>query len=264
MNYKLLFSYISTFRQGSFRIYEITEEEHKKAEKEHPALLFRNLPSNDVEKVIVRLYVIAVRSLLCFISLLRPCLALVIELCCPLAQYFHTDILHLHGNFSVYESKVFFICLRCSLSDCFYQGINLTPLDLGGSVDPYLYVKCGKEIKSDKSNYLTRQINPEFGKYVNYFVVLCKNSPTIMLCYRTSGLNINILSNFVATKLWLILCRMFEFVAQLPRDSLLNITVYDHDMIGSDDIVGSTIIDLEDRFLTWKHASCGVAKQYIV
>ena len=57
---------------------------------------------------------------------------------------------------------------------------------------------------------------------------------------------------------------MFEFVAQLPRDSLLNITVYDHDMIGSDDVVGSTIIDLEDRFLTWKHASCGVAKQYIV
>ena len=57
---------------------------------------------------------------------------------------------------------------------------------------------------------------------------------------------------------------MFEFDAHLPRDSLLQITVYDHDLIGSDDVVGSTYIDLEDRFLTWKHASCGVSKQYIV
>ena len=122
MNYKHLFSYISTFCQGSFRIYEITEEEHKKAEKEHPALLFRNLPSNDVEKVIVRLYVIAVRSLLCFISLLRPCLDLVIDLCCPLAQYFHTDILHLHGNFSVYESKVFFYLFEMLFIGLFLSG----------------------------------------------------------------------------------------------------------------------------------------------
>jgi len=45
-----------------------------------------------------------------------------------------------------------------------FQGVNLTPLDFGGSVDPYLWVKCGKEVKNDQSNHLTKQINPEFGK----------------------------------------------------------------------------------------------------
>ena len=78
----------------------------------------------------------------------------------------------------------------------------MTPLDLGGSVDPYLYVKCGKEIKSDKANYLTRQINPEFGKYVNNFeiIVFNKNSLTIVK-QSSTGLNIRILMNFVAPKL---------------------------------------------------------------
>ena len=44
----------------------------------------------------------------------------------------------------------------------------------------------------------------------------------------------------------------------------MKIFVYDHDLIGADDVVGSTTIDLEDRYLTWKHAGCGVSKQYIV
>ena len=57
---------------------------------------------------------------------------------------------------------------------------------------------------------------------------------------------------------------MFEFDIHLPRESQMKIFVYDHDLIGADDVVGSTTIDLEDRYLTWKHAGCGVSKQYIV
>ena len=51
--------------QVSFKIYPISDEMHKKAEKgDYPALMFKNLPSNDEERVLVRLYVIAVRPVL--------------------------------------------------------------------------------------------------------------------------------------------------------------------------------------------------------
>ena len=58
--------------------------------------------------------------------------------------------------------------------------------------------------------------------------------------------------------------RMFQLRASLPRDSQLIIKVLDHDLIGADDYIGGTTIDLEDRFLSWKRASCGLSEQYIV
>ena len=42
--------------------------------------------------------------------------------------------------------------------------VGLTPLDFGGSVDPYLVVKCGKTTISDKEKYLTKDVNPIFGR----------------------------------------------------------------------------------------------------
>ena len=43
-------------------------------------------------------------------------------------------------------------------------GIGLTALDFGGTADPYLEVKCGKTHISDKSNYITKNLNPTFGR----------------------------------------------------------------------------------------------------
>ena len=51
--------------------------------------------------------------------------------------------------------------------------------------------------------------------------------------------------------------------AKLPRDSKLTVKVYDHDLIGANDLIGSTDIDIEDRFLSWRRASCGLSQQYI-
>ena len=42
--------------------------------------------------------------------------------------------------------------------------------------------------------------------------------------------------------------RSFEIQATFPKDSLLSILIYDHDMIGTDDLIGETKIDLENRF----------------
>lgn len=43
---------------------------------------------------------------------------------------------------------------------------------------------------------------------------------------------------------------MFEFEASFPGCSPLMIDVYDHDDIFGDDLIGTTTIDLEDRYFT--------------
>ncbi|MEJ1282161.1 hypothetical protein NN561_013114 [Cricetulus griseus] len=56
--------------------------------------------------------------------------------------------------------------------------------------------------------------------------------------------------------------RSFEIQATLPKESLLSILIYDHDMIGSDDLIGETKIDLENRFYSKHRAICGLQSQY--
>ncbi|XP_002710810.3 fer-1-like protein 6 isoform X2 [Oryctolagus cuniculus] len=56
--------------------------------------------------------------------------------------------------------------------------------------------------------------------------------------------------------------RSFEIQATFPKDSLLSILIYDHDMIGTDDLIGETKIDLENRFYSKHRAICGLQSQY--
>ncbi|XP_052897850.1 fer-1-like protein 6 [Anopheles moucheti] len=42
--------------------------------------------------------------------------------------------------------------------------------------------------------------------------------------------------------------RRFEMRGTLPRDQMLHLSVYDRDFASSDDLIGSTYIDIEDRF----------------
>ncbi|XP_035553353.2 LOW QUALITY PROTEIN: fer-1-like protein 6 [Canis lupus dingo] len=56
--------------------------------------------------------------------------------------------------------------------------------------------------------------------------------------------------------------RSFEIQATFPKDSLLSILIYDHDMIGTDDLIGETKIDLENRFYSRHRAICGLQSQY--
>ncbi|GBO05295.1 Otoferlin [Araneus ventricosus] len=54
----------------------------------------------------------------------------------------------------------------------------------------------------------------------------------------------------------------FEFEATFPQDSLLNVQIYDWDLLGSDDLIGETKIDLENRFYSRHRATCGLAQKY--
>ncbi|KAG7196910.1 hypothetical protein KM043_000181 [Ampulex compressa] len=96
---------------------------------------------------------------------------------------------------------------------------DLHPCDLNGKADPYLVLQLGGKRISDKENYVSKQLNPVFGK-------------------------------------------CFEIEATFPQDSLLTVQVLDWDLVGTDDMIGETKIDLENRFYSRHRATCGLAKRY--
>lgn len=61
------------------------------------------------------------------------------------------------------------------------QATDLHPADINGKADPYVVIKLGKSEVKDKENYISKQLNPVFGKYVErkllfiwfQFVVTC-------------------------------------------------------------------------------------------
>ena len=56
--------------------------------------------------------------------------------------------------------------------------------------------------------------------------------------------------------------RCFEFEATFPMESKLQVQVFDWDLIGSDDLIGETVIDLENRFYSKHRATCGISKEF--
>ncbi|XP_069727809.1 fer-1-like protein 4 [Phaenicophaeus curvirostris] len=57
---------------------------------------------------------------------------------------------------------------------------------------------------------------------------------------------------------------VMELTVSFPVESELTVAIFDHDLVGSDDLIGETKIDLENRFYSKHRANCGVASQYDV
>ncbi|XP_034389646.1 fer-1-like protein 4 [Cyclopterus lumpus] len=55
---------------------------------------------------------------------------------------------------------------------------------------------------------------------------------------------------------------VFEFTVSFPLETQLVVMVMDHDIIGADDLIGETHVDLENRFYSRHRASCGLALYY--
>ncbi|CAN9498589.1 unnamed protein product [Ophioblennius macclurei] len=68
--------------------------------------------------------------------------------------------------------------------------------------------------------------------------------------------------NYIAKQLNPIFGRSFEFHATFPKESLLSVLVYDFDLVGGDDLIGETRIDLENRFYSRHRATCGLPTEY--
>ena len=62
--------------------------------------------------------------------------------------------------------------------------------------------------------------------------------------------------------LYLCVCRCMEFEATFPMESLLTVQVFDWDLVGMDDLIGETKIDLENRYYSRHRATCGLAQKY--
>nr|XP_030122517.3 fer-1-like protein 6 isoform X2 [Taeniopygia guttata] len=87
-----------------------------------------------------------------------------------------------------------------------------------------------------------------------------KSDPYIVL--RLGNTEIKDRENYIPKQLNPIFGRSFEIQATFPKDSLLTVLIYDHDFIGTDDLIGETKIDLENRFYSRHRATCGLQSQY--
>ncbi|XP_058469622.1 otoferlin isoform X12 [Solea solea] len=101
------------------------------------------------------------------------------------------------------------------------RATDLHPADINGKADPYIVIKLGKSEVKDKENYISKQLNPVFGK-------------------------------------------SFDIEATFPMESMLTVSVYDWDLVGTDDLIGETKIDLENRFYSKYRATCGISANYSV
>ncbi|XP_052746509.1 otoferlin [Bicyclus anynana] len=99
------------------------------------------------------------------------------------------------------------------------KATDLHPMDLNGKADPYIVLNLGSSKINDKDNYVSKQLNPVFGK-------------------------------------------CFEIEATFPQNSMLTVQVKDWDLLGSDDLIGETKIDLENRFYSRHRATCGLSRKY--
>ncbi|ESO89647.1 hypothetical protein LOTGIDRAFT_125029, partial [Lottia gigantea] len=96
---------------------------------------------------------------------------------------------------------------------------DLHPADINGKADPYLVIRLGNSTVNDKDSYISKQLNPVFGK-------------------------------------------CFEIEATFPMESLLTVQIYDWDLVGMDDLIGETKLDLENRYYSRHRATCGLAQKY--
>lgn len=101
------------------------------------------------------------------------------------------------------------------------RATELHPADINGKADPYIAIRLGKTEIKDKENYISKQLNPVFGK-------------------------------------------SFDVEATLPMDSTLTVSIYDWDLVGTDDLIGETKVDLENRFYSKHRATCGIARAYAI
>ena len=56
---------------------------------------------------------------------------------------------------------------------------DLHPMDINGKADPYLVLQLGPKRVSDKENYVSKQLNPVFGKFFEFEATFPQVCPCI-------------------------------------------------------------------------------------
>ncbi|XP_056626816.1 myoferlin isoform X1 [Triplophysa dalaica] len=70
--------------------------------------------------------------------------------------------------------------------------------------------------------------------------------------------------NYIPNTLSPVFGRLFEMTCFLPQDKDLKIAIYDFDLLSRDEKVGETVIDLENRLLSYFGSYCGLPQTYCI
>lgn len=150
--------------------------------------------------------------------------------------------------------------------------------------EKYASLKCSIKIsKCAGKEYF------ESGREENFFVSIPRQNvlieqPIIVRVYVVQGLHLRPLdahgnsdafikvelgsqaiadrAHFIPNQFNPIFGKRFQLSGVVPRNTLLKISVFDRDAMTRDDLIGSTLIDLEDRVRSKYLPSCGLAQEF--
>ncbi|KAM3850594.1 fer-1-like protein 4 [Diretmus argenteus] len=82
------------------------------------------------------------------------------------------------------------------------------------------------------------------------------------LVVRVGQQSLDTKEHYIPKQLNPVFGEVFELTVSFPLETELVVTVMDHDLVGSDDLIGETRVDLENRFYSRHLACCGLAQYY--
>ncbi|KAI4827274.1 hypothetical protein KUCAC02_030683, partial [Chaenocephalus aceratus] len=82
------------------------------------------------------------------------------------------------------------------------------------------------------------------------------------LVVRAGKQSLDTVDRYIPKQLNPMFGEVFELTVSFPLETELVVTVMDHDLIGADDMIGETRVDLENRFYSRHRPSCGLALYY--
>ncbi|XP_056454253.1 fer-1-like protein 4 [Gadus chalcogrammus] len=87
-----------------------------------------------------------------------------------------------------------------------------------------------------------------------------KADPYLML--KAGQQKLSTRENYIPKHLNPVFGEVFDLTVSFPLETELLIAVMDHNLVGSDDVIGETKLDLENRFYSRHLACCGLAQYY--
>lgn len=76
-------------------------------------------------------------------------------------QFYRNSIENMRKK--LYISQYYNIC-NIHIHIYLFQAIDLTPSDITNTADPYISINLGNKRISDQANYVSKQLNPIFGR----------------------------------------------------------------------------------------------------
>ncbi|XP_058828007.1 otoferlin [Topomyia yanbarensis] len=163
-----------------------------------------------------------------------------------------------------------------------FKKTSQNPLKL---TKPYCSIKCKVWIKASSGGILpTQQSNPLSNMFLRSLPALSTETQIMVVVYVIQGLNLrsrDIFSlsdayikleygkekivdrpNYVKDRSKPVFGRRFVLHGRLPRDQIMKISVVDRDTCSSDDLIGATTIDIEDRYRSRHFVSMGVPEEF--